>query len=336
MNKEDFIKLVGRSTEDSEQFSSPSPQKQLSPSFQEQSSPSPQKQPSPSPSHTGDSFQYPSDSQTKVEQERDIPGLSSISPLSYEEVTLASRGLFYDESSYFSRGKVKMKYMTTQQEDILASPSLIKKGTVFDILLKSVLMLPPNTKYEELLIGDKNSLLFALRIMNYGSNYPCTVVCPNCSAKNEKEIDLSMFTSVYMTEEELAQLEGVERVSRSMFKVYLDKSKTWAIFKLPNIEDEAAINKEIQAVSGKTGGEIQSNITTRLKRLVVDIGGEKNKGKLFQMILSLPFQDSQKLRKMIKKLNPDIDTTFDFSCNVCGHEDKLELPINANFFWPEL
>ena len=321
MQKEDFIKLISENTSGGNVVN-PQPS-----SIQEKSSQQipMQEKPLTNP---------PPPQQMSMEEIH--PGLSSISPLQYEEVTLASKGLFYEESSFFSKGKVKMKYMTTQQEDILTSPSLIKKGIVFDVLLKSLLVLPPNTKYEELLIGDKNALLFALRVLNYGANYQCVITCPNCSTKNEKEVDLTQFKSIYLEDEEIAQLGGVERITRSTFRIYLEKSNKTAVIKLPTIEDENAISKEIQTVTGKIGGEVQTNVTTRLKRLVIELDGNKNKGMIFQGILALPFQDSQRLRKIIKKLNPDIDTSFPFTCSNCGHEEVMDLPIDTNFFWPEL
>ena len=57
-----------------------------------------------------------------------------------EEVSLPSKGLLYPKDSPLSSGKVDIKYMTAKEEDILTSPNLIKKGTVIDKLLESVIV----------------------------------------------------------------------------------------------------------------------------------------------------------------------------------------------------
>ena len=74
-----------------------------------------------------------------------------------EEVTLPSQGLLYPEESPLKSGVIKMKYMTAKEEDILTNQNLIKKGTVVDKLLESLII--DNINYNDLLIGDKNALL---------------------------------------------------------------------------------------------------------------------------------------------------------------------------------
>ena len=73
-----------------------------------------------------------------------------------EEVSLPSKGLLYPKDSPLSSGKVDIKYMTAKEEDILTSPNLIKKGTVIDKLLESVIV-TEGVKIDDLLVGDKNA-----------------------------------------------------------------------------------------------------------------------------------------------------------------------------------
>ena len=87
-----------------------------------------------------------------------------------EEVTLPSKGLLYPEDSPLRSGKIQMKYMTAREEDILTNQNYIKGGTVIDKLLKS-LILTPGFDYNDLLIGDKNAVMVAARVLGYGKNY---------------------------------------------------------------------------------------------------------------------------------------------------------------------
>ena len=49
----------------------------------------------------------------------------------------------------------------------------------------------------------------------------------------------------------------------------------------------------------------------------------------------LPAMDSRFLRKMYTALVPNIDMTQTFACDECGHEEEMEVPLSAEFFWPK-
>ena len=87
-----------------------------------------------------------------------------------EEVSLPSKGLLYPKDSPLSSGKVDIKYMTAKEEDILTSPNLIKQGTVVDKLLESVIV-TEGVSIDDLLVGDKNAIMIAARILGYGKDY---------------------------------------------------------------------------------------------------------------------------------------------------------------------
>ena len=86
-----------------------------------------------------------------------------------EEVTLPSKGLIYPQDNPLAKGVLEMKYMTAKEEDILTNQSYIKNGTVLDKLMKSLII--SKIDYNDLLIGDKNAIMVAARILSYGKNY---------------------------------------------------------------------------------------------------------------------------------------------------------------------
>ena len=83
-----------------------------------------------------------------------------------ETVDLPSKGKLYSKDSPLSEGQVEMKYMTAKEEDILSNQSYIAEGIVIDKLLKSLIVTKFN--YNDLLIGDKNALMIAARMLGYG------------------------------------------------------------------------------------------------------------------------------------------------------------------------
>ena len=86
-----------------------------------------------------------------------------------EIIDLPSKGLLYPEDSELAKGILEMKYMTAKEEDILTNQSYIRNGTVLDRLMKSLIVSKIN--YDDLLIGDKNAIMVAARILGYGSEY---------------------------------------------------------------------------------------------------------------------------------------------------------------------
>src|SRR5210317_2128496 len=90
-----------------------------------------------------------------------------------ETILLPSKGLLYPENSPLSKGEIEMKYMTAKEEDILTNSNYINNGTVIDKLLQS-LIVTKDVDYNQLLIGDKNAIMIAARVLAYGKDYTIT------------------------------------------------------------------------------------------------------------------------------------------------------------------
>ena len=108
-----------------------------------------------------------------------------------EVIDLPSGGKVYPKDSPLAEGKLELKYMTTKEEDILMSQNLIKKGLVIDKLLDS-LIVTEGVKQADLILGDKNAVLVASRILAYGPDYTVEVTNPNnIEQKIQHTFDLS-------------------------------------------------------------------------------------------------------------------------------------------------
>jgi hypothetical protein len=99
-----------------------------------------------------------------------------------EFIDLPSEGKIYSENSPLKDGKIELKYMTAKEEDILTSANLIKKGLVIDKLLDS-LILTKGIKSNDLILGDKNAVMVAARVLAYGPEYECEVTHPTSGEK---------------------------------------------------------------------------------------------------------------------------------------------------------
>lgn len=244
-----------------------------------------------------------------------------------EVIDLPSKGYFYPEGHPLSSGKVEMKYMTAREEDILSSATLIKQGVVIDKLLQSLLVTKFN--FNDLLTIDKNAIFIAARILAYGNDYEVEVTCPSCGAKEKKVIDLAEFAEKEIDWSKFAPTQTTHEFTLPLGKQVLT-------LKFLTQGDDSLIESELKAakkLSKITG--VDPELTTRLKHTIVAVNGDTNKSVINATVDNMLSRDSLALRKHLKEITPDIDTTFGFACSSCGYEqDNMQMPIGVGFFWP--
>ena len=248
-----------------------------------------------------------------------------------ETVDLPSQGYFYPANHPLSNGKIEIYQVTARHEDILSNTNLLKKGTVLDEFLKA-LIATPNTSINDLLIGDKNALFIAARKSAYGENYTTKIKCPECSVESNIEINLGVLKAKPLNSDVLTK--GENKLS---FK--LPNSNKVVTVSLLTHKDETDIDAELKALA-KFNGTNNTNspeITTRLKYTIKSIDGDFDRGKIKNFVdTQLTAKDSLALRKFVRENTPDMDMNFDFTCPACGHQVKMNVPLGANFFWPNL
>jgi hypothetical protein len=247
-----------------------------------------------------------------------------------EVIDLPSKGLLYPESNPLSSGKIEMKYMTAREEDILTSQNLIKQGIVLDRLFQSMIVSPIN--YNDLVVGDKNAIMVAARILGYGKDYEVEVTCPMCERSSEHHIDLTQLPTKEVT------LDGIAKmIEPNRFEIELPSSNRKVVFQLLTHGMDTAIDKQLaaeQKIARKDS--VNTELTTRLKQLIVSVDGNSEPSFIRNFVDNELFAiDSRVLRAQIKAVAPDSPLVFNFECPHCGHEeDDNEFPISAQFFWP--
>lgn len=243
-----------------------------------------------------------------------------------EVIELPSKGWFYPPSHPLSNGQIELYYMTAKHEDILTSPNLIRKGVVIDELLKS-LIATEGVNYTDLFIGDRNAVMIAARILGYGKKYEPTVECPNCERTSEVEVNLEQ-----LKEKDVEFKESMK--GKNEFTFVLPMSKKTVLFKLLTYKDERDAQKELESLRKNLKGDVSREVTTRMRYSILAIDGERDRAELTKFIENMPARDAAALREHARQINPDIDLTFDFECPKCGHADRVEVPIDVTFFWP--
>ena len=239
-----------------------------------------------------------------------------------EVIDLPSQGKVYPKDSPIANGKLELKYMTTKEEDILMSQNLIKKGLVIDKLLDS-LIVTEGVKQGDLILGDKNAVLVAARILAYGPEYNVEVTNPNdVEQKIQHVFDLSK-----------CPFKGLSKdvdYSNNSFDFTTPIGKQDIKFKLITGADEALIEKDISQ-SAKYG--VSSDITTRLRYTVTHVGDDTDKSTINEFTQNLLARDSVTLRNYIKEISPDIDLTSEVE--IGGETVSVSIPLTVEFFWPQ-
>ena len=238
-----------------------------------------------------------------------------------EVIDLPSEGKLYPEGHPLKDGKIEIKYMTAKEEDILTSQNLIKKGVVIDRLLDS-LILTNGIKSDDLVLGDKNAIMVAARILAYGPEYTCEVQNPNTGEKSEETFNLA----------DCPFKKLPEGVTENNFEVELPISKKKITFKLLTGKEEAAIEAELKS-SSKINSEVKPELTTRLRHTITSVDGDESKPTINNFVQTLLARDSMHLRKEIRKVTPDIELSQEIE--VGGESVKVDIPLTVGFFWPE-
>jgi hypothetical protein len=241
-----------------------------------------------------------------------------------ETVTLPSKGLLYPAESPLSKGEIEMSYMSAKHEDILTNMNFIKNGTVIDKLLQELIVTSIN--YNDLLVGDKNALLFAARILGYGKDYDIQFYNTALKQLDSYTVDLTE-----LKEKEIDESVFIQGVNEVPF--VLPQSKNEITFRLLTHGDERAIESELKGLK-KLYPDKSFDVTTRLKHIIVSVEGKREKKDIREFVDTyLTAQDSRALRDYYAKVMPDIDTTITIDKD--GYvQEGVDIPIGINFFWP--
>mgnify|MGYP003112672653 CR=1 FL=1 len=237
-----------------------------------------------------------------------------------EVIDLPSEGKLYPKDSPLSNGKIEIKYMTAKEEDILTSQNLIKKGVVIDKLLDS-LIITEGIKCDDLIVGDKNAVMVAARILAYGPEYTCEVIAPTTGNKTTQTFNLA----------ECPFKKLPDDVKENSFEVTLPVSKKVVTFKLLTGKEERKISEELNA-SKKTGSAITPELTTRLRHIITSVNGETGVAIINESVQNMLARDSLFLRNELKELSPDIELIQEVEIE--GESVKVDIPMTVGFFWP--
>jgi hypothetical protein len=240
-----------------------------------------------------------------------------------EVIELPSRGILYPKGSELATGKIEMKYMTAREEDILTNQSYIKQGIVLDKLFKALIV--SNIDYHDLLLGDKNAIMIAARILGYGKDYDLEVMNP--SGESQKiTVDLTKLGDKEIDWKALEKSDGT-------FIVDLPASKRQVTVQLLTHGIQKKIDSELK---GLTKLRKDAQMTTLLKHLITSVDGDAETKTIRHFVDNELFAiDARAIRTKVSEVTPDINLEVDCIDEEDGEPFRSTVSIGLDFFWPD-
>ncbi len=246
-----------------------------------------------------------------------------------EIIDLPSKGLVYPEGHPLRDGRVEMKYMTAKEEDILSSQSLIKKGIVLDRLFQSLIIGNGEGTpfdYDDLVVGDKNAVMVAARVLGYGKDYDVEINIPQLDEPHRVTVDLTQ-----LNDKEF-DAEVFEKYGNNI-PFELPVSKNVVTLKILNGKDEKSID---HVLKGKRG-QIERSNSTRLKYIITSVDGDSERKTIDTFVDEyLLSQDSLAIKKYIAEIQPDVDLRVKVDIPDEDISEFFDIPIGLSFFWPRV
>lgn len=236
----------------------------------------------------------------------------------FDVIPLPSKGKTY-------RGKkpnIKLSYMTTADENILSSPNLLQSGEFLEVLLNRKIL--DNIRYKDLLPGDRNAIMIWLRATSYGELYPIVL---------DDEEGMPFETTVDLNELKTIDL-NVEPDEDGLFTFVLPLSQKVIRFKLLTCGEMDYLEKIIE--TEKNNNQLVNNYSTyKLERMIVEVDGSTDKQFIKEVANSMRIPDAKKLTDFINTIDCGIELNIDVQ-TPGGGSIATFLPLNLNFFWPNL
>ena len=237
-----------------------------------------------------------------------------------ETVELPSKGLLYPEGSPLASGTIEMKYMTAKEEDILTNSNFLANGTAIDKLLQS-LIVTEGVDFNEILIGDKNAIMIAARILAYGKDFEFQYKGGTATA------DLSTLKHKFLP-------DGLFENRTNEFEFNLPHSGNVITFKLLTHGDERKIERELKGLQ-KINKDANPEGSTRLKYMITSVNGTRETAEIRKFVDGfLLAKDAREFRKFYATISPDVEMTTSIQTQD-GVEEGVEVPVTLNFFWPD-
>jgi len=240
-------------------------------------------------------------------------------------ISLPSEGRCYPKDNPLSSGQLEIKYMTAREEEILSSQNLIRKGVVLDKLFESIIV-DSSINPDDIILGDKNAIMLATRILGYGPEYQIEME-DEYGDKKKIEVDLGKVQTKEIN------LDTLNEQNTYKFTTPVGKNKLE--FKLLTHGDEKAIDADVKAMRKFNKGGVSSELTTRYRYIIKTVDGKEDTKSIVDFINNkFLARDTRAFRDYIASISPDVNMEFEYENPETGEKEARPIPMGVGFFWP--
>ena len=240
--------------------------------------------------------------------------------LPHDVIQLPSGGIFYKSK----KKTVKVGYLTAIDENIIAEADFKKsiQESIILPLLRNKLY-ERDLRPEEMIDGDIEAILIFLRNTSFGPDYSLMI---NDPATGEK-----FNATILLDELNIKQPKNTPN-EEGLFEIELPVSKSRVKLKVLTIADKVEIERVLRSYpSDRT----PPSITTRLIQTIVEINGDKDKGKIATFVQQMPIGDSKFIRRYMADNEPRLDLVKEVIAP-SGERVMVDITFGVEFFRPFL
>ena len=182
-------------------------------------------------------------------------------------------------------------------------------------------MIVTKFNYDDLLVGDKNAIMIAARVLAYGAKYEVTY------GGTTQEIDLASLENKIIDESLFAD-------KKNEFNYTLPHTKNEVTFKLLTGHDEKKIDAELKSLK-KLSKTTSAEVTTRLAYTITSVNGSSERKDIREFINNYFLaKDVREFRQYYSQITPDVNLDV-MLVGSTGEDESVKLPIELGFFWPD-
>jgi hypothetical protein len=256
-----------------------------------------------------------------------------------EYIPLPSKGVFYTfDPRYKGMEKLMVRQLNYTDEDILTTKSYLEDGSVFNELLKNVIVDPNGFPSGGLSPIDRDTILLWLRSTSFGNDFEAETSCPKCGHKHSVKWDISKLSIPEYDPEILAELQEFGEITiETPLKNLRVKIAQPSIGKSKEFEKQLAAKKNAQKTKTDLFGTGSIMLIVNGVEVEDKIIRKKNEIENYFNKIKLPLADARYIRKSFEKISLRYDTAQDITCANCEYvQEGVEMPmLHPNFFWPD-
>ena len=240
--------------------------------------------------------------------------------LPHDVIQLPSGGIFYKSK----KKSVKVGYLTAVDENIIAEADF-KKSVQESIILPLLRnkLYEKDLRPEELVDGDIEAILLFLRNTSFGPEYTITVTDPVTNVRFP--------VTILLDELNIKPAKNTPN-EEGLFETVLPVSKRNVKLKVLTISDRIEIERILRAYPEN---RTPPSITTRLTQFIVELDGDKDKGKIATFVQQMPIGDSKYIRRYMADNEPRLDLSKEVIAP-SGEKVMVDIAFGVEFFRPFL